>query len=99
LTLPTEALANGIVTASGGNHGLAVARAARLAGVSATVYVTESATPEKREKLKRWGARVEVLGQIWNETNEAATAFAEKSGAAYFHPFADPAVVAGQGTL
>lgn len=98
LTLPREALANGIVTASGGNHGLAVARAARLAGVPATVYVTESATPEKREKLKRWGATVEVVGQIWNETNEAALAFAEKSGAAYFHPFADPAVVAGQGT-
>jgi threonine dehydratase len=99
LTLPKEELANGIVTASGGNHGLAVARAARLAGVPATVFVTESATAEKREKLKRWGARVEVLGQIWNETNEAALAFAAREGAAYFHPFADPAVVAGQGTV
>ncbi|MBX9457611.1 MAG: threonine/serine dehydratase [Rhizobium sp.] len=99
LGLPREAIAKGIVTASGGNHGLAVARAARLAGVPATVFVTESATPEKREKLRRWGADVTVLGQIWNETNEAALAFAERSGAAYFHPFADPAVVAGQGTL
>ena len=99
LGLPKDALANGIVTASGGNHGLAVARAARLAGVPATVFVTESATAEKREKLKRWGATVEVLGQIWNETNEAALAFAEREGAAYFHPFADPEVVAGQGTV
>lgn len=99
LTTPKDMLANGIVTASGGNHGLAVARAARLAGVPATVFVTESATPEKREKLRRWGATVEVLGQVWNETNEAALAFAEREGAAYFHPFADPAVVAGQGTL
>ncbi|MDB5522318.1 MAG: threonine/serine dehydratase [Rhizobium sp.] len=99
LTMPREALVNGIVTASGGNHGLAVARAARLADVPATVYVTESATAEKREKLKRWGATVRVLGQVWNETNEAALAFAEESGAAYFHPFADPAVVAGQGTI
>ncbi|MET3927915.1 threonine/serine dehydratase [Devosia sp. 2618] len=98
LSLPKEALAKGIVTASGGNHGLAVARAARLAGVPATVYVTESATAEKREKLKRWGATVEVLGAIWNETNKAALAFADQTGAAYFHPFADPAVVAGQGT-
>ncbi|MCB1448153.1 MAG: pyridoxal-phosphate dependent enzyme, partial [Rhizobiaceae bacterium] len=56
LTLPRDELAQGIVTASGGNHGLAVARAARLAGVPATVFVTESATAEKREKLKRWGA-------------------------------------------
>ena len=99
LTLPREALARGIVTASGGNHGLAVARAARLAGVPATVFVPESVTPAKREKLMRWGARVEVTGEIWNETNEAALAFAEQSGGAYFHPFADPAVVAGQGTL
>lgn len=99
LSLPKDALANGIVTASGGNHGLAVARAARLAGVPATVFVTESATAEKREKLKRWGADVEVIGAIWNETNEAALAFAERQGAAYFHPFADPEVVAGQGTV
>lgn len=99
LSMPAEAIARGIVTASGGNHGLAVARAARLAGVPATVFVTESATAEKREKLKRWGAEVRVLGAIWNETNEAALAFANASGAAYFHPFADPAVVAGQGTL
>ncbi|MEW9808274.1 threonine/serine dehydratase [Mesorhizobium sp. ZMM04-5] len=99
LSMPREAIANGIVTASGGNHGLAVARAARIAGVPAHVFVTESATAEKREKLKRWGAEVSVLGAIWNETNEAALAFAEEEGAAYFHPFADPAVVAGQGTV
>lgn len=99
LSLPAEAISRGIVTASGGNHGLAVARAARLAGVPATVFVTESATAEKRDKLKRWGAEVRVLGAIWNETNEAALAFAEETGAAYFHPFADPAVVAGQGTV
>ncbi|MEW9836670.1 threonine ammonia-lyase, partial [Mesorhizobium marinum] len=99
LSMHREAIANGIVTASGGNHGLAVARAARIAGVPAHVFVTESATAEKREKLKRWGAEVSVLGAIWNETNEAALAFAEEEGAAYFHPFADPAVVAGQGTV
>ncbi|WP_422372937.1 threonine ammonia-lyase [Hoeflea sp.] len=98
LSLPSDAVAKGIVTASGGNHGLAVARAARLAGVEATVFVTESATEEKREKLKLWGARVEVLGRIWNEANVGALAHAEESGAAYFHPFADPMVVAGQGT-
>lgn len=98
LSLPRDAVAGGIVTASGGNHGLAVARAARLAGVEATVFVTESATEEKREKLKLWGAKVEVLGKVWNEANVGALAHAEASGAAYFHPFADPMVVAGQGT-
>lgn len=98
LSLPESAVKNGLVTASGGNHGLAVARAARLAGVPATIFVTESATREKIDKLKRWGAEVEVLGAIWNETNKAALARAEETGAAYFHPFADPLVVAGQGT-
>lgn len=98
MSLPPEAVAKGIVTASGGNHGLAVARAARSAGVEATVFVPKSVTEEKRNKLRLWGAKVEVVGKIWNEANVAALAHAETSGSAYFHPFADPLVVAGQGT-
>lgn len=98
LTTPKEALAGGVVTASGGNHGLAVARAARLAGVPATVFVPTTATASKIDKLRRWGARVEVVGDVWNDTNVTALKFAQDEGAAYFHPFADPAVLAGQGT-
>jgi threonine dehydratase len=98
LSMPAEALSKGIVTASGGNHGLAVARAARQAGVAATVLVTESVTPEKLAKLERWGASVRIAGQIWNEANEEALQLAEQTGAVYFHPFADPHVIAGQGT-
>jgi threonine dehydratase len=98
LTTPKEALAGGVVTASGGNHGLATARAAKLAGVPATIFVPKSITPAKVEKLKRWGATVEIIGDIWNETNEHALAFAKERGAAYFHPFADANVIAGQGT-
>ena len=98
LSTPRAELAGGIVTASGGNHGLAVARAARLAGVDATIFVPESITAAKVEKLKRWGARVEIIGSIWNETNLRALDFAAEHHAAYFHPFADAAVIAGQGT-
>lgn len=98
LSLPEEALSRGIITASGGNHGIAVARAARQASVPATVLVTENTTREKLEKLKRWGASVEIAGRIWNEANEKALRLAEQTGAAYFHPFADPHVIAGQGT-
>jgi len=98
LTTPKEELAGGVVTASGGNHGLATARAAKLAGVPATIFVPKSITPAKVDKLKRWGATVEIIGDIWNETNLHALAFAKENGAAYFHPFADPAVIAGQGT-
>ncbi|WP_306118896.1 MULTISPECIES: threonine/serine dehydratase [unclassified Roseitalea] len=99
LATPPEALKAGVVTASGGNHGLAVARAARSIGASATIFVTTSTTQAKVDKLNALGADVTVIGSVWNETNEHALAFADRHGAAYFHPFADPLVVAGQGTL
>lgn len=99
LATPAGELARGVVTASGGNHGLAVARAARIAGVPAMIFVPTTASPAKIDKLRKWGATVEVVGSIWNETNVHALAFAERNGAAYFHPFADPLVLAGQGTV
>ncbi len=99
LTTPAAALRNGIVTASGGNHGLAAARAAAIAGVPATIFVPETAAREKVEKIRRWGANVRIEGALWDATNQKAQAFAAAHAAAYFHPFADPAVVAGQGTI
>jgi threonine dehydratase len=99
LTTPGQALQYGIVTASGGNHGLATARAAAIAGVTATIFAPETVTLEKLEKLKRWGATVRIEGAVWDATNKIAQAFAAERGASYFHPFADRAVVAGQGTI
>lgn len=99
LATPTAELTGGVVTASGGNHGLAVARAARIAGVPASIFVPTNASFAKIEKLRKLGATVEVVGSVWNETNVHALAFAERHGAAYFHPFADPLVLAGQGTV
>lgn len=96
---PADRLEHGIVAASGGNHGIAVARAGALAGVPVTIFVPENVTPAKIEKLRAWGAETVVTGRVWDETNEAAHALVEKTGAAYFHPFADPLVVAGQGTV
>lgn len=89
----------GIVTASGGNHGLAVARTALAAGIHATIFVPSTVRPEKVLNMRAWGATVEVVGDEWSISNEAALAFAVETGASYFHPFADPLVVAGQGTL
>ena len=89
----------GLVTASGGNHGLAVARTAHVVGVPATVFLPSSVSPSKVEKLKAWGARIEFRGEVFDEANEAALGFAQRSGALYIHPYADPLVVAGQGTL
>ncbi|MDF1608944.1 threonine/serine dehydratase [Hoeflea sp. YIM 152468] len=99
LSTPRDALAQGVVTASGGNHALATVRAASSAGVKATIFVPENVAAYKLERLRAMGATVHVVGSVWNETNEHALAFATKTGAAYFHPFADPAVMAGQGTV
>jgi threonine dehydratase len=99
LSLPAAQLARGLVTASGGNHGLGVAFAGRLAGVPATIYLPANVPPSKAEKLQRWGAKVVWEGEIWDEANAAALAAAEREGMTYLHPFADPEVMAGQGTL
>jgi threonine dehydratase len=96
---PEQEVANGIVTASGGNHGLAVARTAYAAKSEATIFLPSNVSPAKLAKMKRWGARTEIVGDAWDEANAAALDFAQTTGAAYFHPFADPLVVAGQGTL
>ena len=99
LTLPPEVLTRGIVAASGGNHGVATARAARLAGVPAAIYLPGNAAASKIEKLRGWGAEVHVGGSVWDEAHELARAEAERRGAYYFHPFADRQIVAGQGTV
>lgn len=99
LGAPPSEVAAGIVTASGGNHGLAVARTAAVAEVPAVIFVPSTVSPAKVAKMKRWGAEVRVVGDEWSLTNAAALTHAQASGAAYFHPFADPLVVAGQGTL
>lgn len=99
LTLDPARVRHGIVAASGGNHGLAVARAGLVAGVPTTIYLPATASPSKIAKLKDWGARVEIVGTVWDEAHAAAVEAAEASGAIYFHPFADAQVIAGQGTV
>lgn len=98
-TLAPEAVRRGLVTASGGNHGLGVAYAGWLAGAPATVYLPGNTPPAKQAALEAWGARVVVEGAVWDEANRAALAAAGQEGLTYVHPFADPVVIAGQGTL
>jgi threonine dehydratase len=99
LQLPPETLARGVATASGGNHGLAVAYAARALGVPATIYVPASTGKPKRDAIAALGATVTVHGEVWDDADIAARAHAAAHGLAYVHPFADPRVIAGQGTL
>lgn len=99
LTTPKERLARGIVTASGGNHGMAVARAGFLAGVPTTVYLPPNASRAKIDALAGWNAAVHVVGETWDDADRIAQGHADRGGAVYFHPFKDPEVVAGQGTV
>ncbi len=96
---PGEAPERGLATASGGNHGLAVARTAYVAGVPAVVFVPASVSPAKVDKMRGWNARVEFAGEEWSQANRVAMDYAEREGMAFIHPFADPLVIAGQGTL
>jgi threonine dehydratase len=98
-SLPPAKLERGVVTASGGNHGLAVAYAGWAAGVGATIFLPRSVAPDKLAKFAAWGARIEVSGEVWDDSNCAALRHAVAEGLAYIHPFADPAVIAGQGTI
>lgn len=98
-TLDAAALGSGLVTASGGNHGLGVAYAGWQAGAPARVYLPASTPQTKAEALADWGATVVRHGAVWDDANQAATQAAETEGLTYIHPFADPAVIAGQGTV
>ena len=99
LSLPQDQVQRGVITASGGNHGLGVAYAGWLAEVPANIYLPHNTPKLKADKLARWGAEVHYAGTVWDEANAAALEHAEREGLTYFHPFADPAVIAGQGTV
>ena len=88
----------GVVTASAGNHGQAVAWAAREAGIRATIFVPDDAPMAKVEAARGYGAEVVMGGSGYDEAYEASKERAE-GGATFVHPFEDTEVIAGQGTL
>ena len=91
--------AAGVVAASGGNAGLAVAHVARELGIPAEVYVPETAPAVKVARLCALGASVRQVGREYAEAYEAATKRSAESGALFCHPYDQPEVCAGQGTL
>jgi threonine dehydratase len=97
--LAPEQLGRGLVTASGGNHGLAVAYAAKSKGVPATIFLPASVPAAKVAKFKDLDANVIIEGEVWDDSNLAALAAAERDHLVYVHPFADRDVIAGQGTV
>jgi threonine dehydratase len=88
-----------VVTASGGNHGLGVATAARWLRIPATVYVPATVPDIKASRIVAAGAEVVKTGRVYADAERAAREFAAGQGLFYLHAYDDPAVVAGQGTL
>ena len=84
LTTPRAELERGIVTASGGNHGLAVARAARLAGVKAIVFAPTTVTSEKVDKIRKWGAETRTVGALWDEVKPRSDRIRRAHGCCLF---------------
>ena len=98
-SLPQQQIQRGIVTASGGNHALGVSYAGWLAQAPVRIFLPHNTPQSKADKIAAWGAEVIYEGAVWDDANRAALACAEQDGLAYFHPFADPMVIVGQGTL
>ncbi|HVI88903.1 MAG TPA: threonine/serine dehydratase [Dongiaceae bacterium] len=89
----------GVIAASGGNHGAAVAYAARSLGHRAEIFVPRVASPAKLQRLRDFGAEVRVVGAAYAEALAACQARQQETGALSVHAYDEPAVLAGQGTL
>jgi threonine dehydratase len=97
--LPAHLRDRGVVTASGGNHGLAVAYTAQVADIPATVYLSRKSPPDRVHAIKALGTTVVLHGESWDEANIEALTLARKTKATYIHPFDDLNVMAGQATI
>ncbi|TPM48244.1 threonine/serine dehydratase [Mesorhizobium sp. B2-2-4] len=89
----------GVVAASGGNHGAAVAYAAMRLGHRATIFVPEVSPPAKLERIRSYGAELVVGGARYAEALAASERFAEQTGALQIHAFNQEETLIGQGTL
>jgi threonine dehydratase len=89
----------GVVAASAGNHGQAVAWAAREVGVKATIFMPQDAPMAKVDATRNYGAKVELAGELFEDAMTFCTEHIAATGATFVHPFEDPLVIAGQGTI
>jgi len=99
LTMSDQQRQKGVLTASAGNHGLGVARAAAVLGVAATVVVPETASPAKIERLRASGAELLLRGATYDDAESAAISLATERRLPFISAYNDAAVVAGGGTI
>lgn len=98
LTMPGADIRRGVITASSGNHGMAVAYASRLFGANATVVVPENVNPQKLAAIREQRAEVIIHGRGYDQAFEHALAVSRKRGLTFVHAFNDRDIIAGQGT-
>ncbi|WP_426958241.1 threonine ammonia-lyase [Muricoccus radiodurans] len=91
--------AAGVIAMSAGNHAQAVARHAQLAGIAATIVMPRFTPATKVTRTEGWGARVVLHGETLAEAAAHAHDMALRDGLTFIHPYDDPAVIAGQGTV
>lgn len=99
LSLTRHEQQQGIITCSGGNHGAAVAYIAELLHVPATVCVPETVDPVKLREIRRYGAEAVVAGHTFDDAVTISHDLETKRRLTYIHPFDDPDIIAGQGTI
>ena len=98
-TLSEEEKSRGLITASAGNHAQGVAYAAQAAGVSATIVMPTTTPLVKVNNTKDYGAEVILQGETFDDAAALAAQLSEERGLTYVHPFNDPAIATGQGTI
>ena len=99
LSLTREQRERGVVTASTGNHGAAMAYGLRKLGATGIVFVPQNASPAKVQAIERLGAEVQHFGDDTADTEAHARKFAAQKGLAYIPPYNDVQVIGGQGTI
>ena len=98
-TMSSEEREKGLITASAGNHAQGVAYAAKKFGVRAVIVMPTTTPLIKVNRTKGYGAEVVLYGDVYDEACEYAMKLAEEQGLTFVHPFNDPAVATGQGTI
>jgi len=97
--LTTEEKKKGVITASAGNHAQGVAFAAKKLGITALIVMPATTPAIKIEAVERMGGTVELFGHNYSEAAEHAEKLRKQTGRIFVHPFDDPLVIAGQGTI
>lgn len=98
-SLSEAEIKKGVVAASAGNHAQGVALAARKLGIKATIFMPETTPGIKVDAVRSYGAITKLVGDSYDDAYQAASAYCKGKGTVFIHPYDDPDVIAGQGTI